>query len=123
MLSCWKRNVSVAKHSVGDRVARSKAPTVKSLERGEGRIVRDDGDAIGAYRDAEGYVHGVSATCTHLGCTVQWNDAETSWDCPCHGSRLTSMAQFWRVRRPILCSESKSRAEDTEPPAAVATWG
>ncbi len=79
---------SVAKHFVGDRIARLTAPEVEELDRGEGKIVRSDGDAIGAYRDPDGKVHGVSATCTHMGCTVQWNDAETSWDCPCHGSRF-----------------------------------
>ena len=37
---------------------------------------------------SEGALHAVSATCTHLGCTVSWNSAESSWDCPCHGSRF-----------------------------------
>ena len=26
--------------------------------------------------------------CPHLGCALKWNEAEHSWDCTCHGSRL-----------------------------------
>jgi nitrite reductase/ring-hydroxylating ferredoxin subunit len=39
------------------------------------------------YRDSEGDLHRYTATCSHMGCVVGWNDIEKSWDCPCHGSR------------------------------------
>lgn len=81
-------NIGVAAHLVGDRVGRLGARSLSELDRGEGAIVRVDDRALGAYRDPEGHVHAVSLSCTHLGCTVQWNGAERSWDCPCHGSRF-----------------------------------
>jgi Rieske Fe-S protein len=40
------------------------------------------------YRDDSGQPHALAATCTHLGCIVGFNDAERTWDCPCHGSRF-----------------------------------
>jgi glycine/D-amino acid oxidase-like deaminating enzyme/nitrite reductase/ring-hydroxylating ferredoxin subunit len=55
----------------------------------EGQIINREGKKYGAYIDHENHFHLVSATCTHLGCTIKWNNAEKSWDCPCHGSRFS----------------------------------
>ncbi|HVM19109.1 MAG TPA: FAD-dependent oxidoreductase [Egibacteraceae bacterium] len=85
-----KENVHVGKQFVSDRVARLTADSVRDLAAGSGRIVRAGGRAVAAYRDADGTVHAVDATCTHMGCTVRFNDAERSWDCPCHGSRFAT---------------------------------
>ncbi|WP_247002963.1 FAD-dependent oxidoreductase [Halosolutus gelatinilyticus] len=59
-----------------------------TLDHGEGRIVRSGGKPIACARDEDGDLHAVSAVCTHMYCLVEWNDAEGSWDCPCHGSRF-----------------------------------
>lgn len=82
-------NLNVAKRYVGDHVTRLRAPSADHLAPGEGGIVDVDGDKVAAYRRPDGTLQAVTATCTHLGCTVQWNPAETTWDCPCHGSRFS----------------------------------
>ena len=83
-----KENVDVGRRFVVDRLKRLTAPSADSLAPGEGRIVDLDGRKVSAHRDEEGGLHAVGATCTHLGCTVAWNPAEATWDCPCHGSRF-----------------------------------
>lgn len=81
-------NVSVLKHFVGDRVGAGDRHDVDALSPGEGTVLLVGGKAIAAYRDDNGTVHARSAVCTHLGCLVNFNPAERSWDCPCHGSRF-----------------------------------
>ena len=80
-------NADVARRFVGDRLALLKAPPLAELARGEGQVVEVAGERVAAYRDEAGVVHAVSPICGHLGCVVAWNSAETTWDCPCHGSR------------------------------------
>jgi glycine/D-amino acid oxidase-like deaminating enzyme/nitrite reductase/ring-hydroxylating ferredoxin subunit len=55
----------------------------------EGRIIKRKEKKYGAYHGEDEYIHFVSADCTHLGCTIKWNNDEKSWDCPCHGSRFS----------------------------------
>ena len=59
------------------------------INRGEAMILEAYGERAGAYRDEDGKVHLVNTTCTHMGCELNWNPAEKSWDCPCHASRFT----------------------------------
>ena len=81
-------NIEVAKHFVGDRLGTADADAVDALQPGEGVVARIDGKPVAAFRDDDGTTHRVSAVCTHLGCLVNFNPAERSWDCPCHGSRF-----------------------------------
>jgi glycine/D-amino acid oxidase-like deaminating enzyme/nitrite reductase/ring-hydroxylating ferredoxin subunit len=80
-----KENANVGAHFAGDRLKRA---GMSELAPGEGRIVRDGLGQTAVSRDEGGELRAVSARCTHLGCIVEWNGAERSWDCPCHASRF-----------------------------------
>ena len=60
----------------------------ESLPAGHGGIVRLNGEKVGVYRQEDGSLLAVSVKCPHLGCQLEWNPDEKSWDCPCHGSRF-----------------------------------
>jgi glycine/D-amino acid oxidase-like deaminating enzyme/nitrite reductase/ring-hydroxylating ferredoxin subunit len=81
-------NAEVGLRFVGDRLTKPGLRSLDELGPGEGDIVRHDGERVAAFRDDDGTVTAVSAVCTHLGCQVNFNAAERSWDCPCHGSRF-----------------------------------
>ena len=57
---------------------------------GSGAVLQRGMHKVAAFRDDGGVLHERSAICTHLGCVVQWNGLERSWDCPCHGSRFAT---------------------------------
>ncbi len=82
-----KQNLDVAKNLFKGKFA--ELPAHIEVRNGEGKVLEINGEKVGAYRDEKGTLHMIDTTCTHAGCELQWNDAELSWDCPCHGSRFT----------------------------------
>lgn len=78
-----------AKRLLGDRLQDDPEDTLQ-IPRGEGQVVELGGEKVAVFRDEQGSLQALSAACTHLGCIVSWNNAERSWDCPCHGSRFAS---------------------------------
>lgn len=83
-----KETIVTTKALVQDYVIPPDAPKIETLQPGQGAIVDAEGDRLAAYRDPDGTLHVVSPVCTHMHCMVRWNALETSWDCPCHGSRF-----------------------------------
>jgi glycine/D-amino acid oxidase-like deaminating enzyme/nitrite reductase/ring-hydroxylating ferredoxin subunit len=81
-------NAKTASHFVGDRLTPASGTDARSIPPGGARVLRSGLGKVGAYRDEDGRLHGVSLRCTHLGCLLRFNEAERSWDCPCHGSRF-----------------------------------
>lgn len=81
-------NVTALK-SFAQKLMPGEVETPDAIERGEGAIVRRGAQRIAAYRDQAGKLHERSASCTHLGCEIQWNSTEGCWDCPCHGSQFS----------------------------------
>ncbi len=83
-----EQNLEYLYRFVKDRFA-TDAKHVADVPAGEGRLVRVEGQQLAVYRDEQDTVHMLSPICTHMHCIVQWNKAEKTWDCPCHGGRFT----------------------------------
>lgn len=83
-----KENADYAYYMLRDHLAAKHATSLRALRPGEGKVLDLQGQRVAAYRDTKGVVSLCSAVCTHMGCEVHFNPAETSWDCPCHGSRF-----------------------------------
>jgi glycine/D-amino acid oxidase-like deaminating enzyme/nitrite reductase/ring-hydroxylating ferredoxin subunit len=82
-----KHNADVVSQYFGKIFSGEKLEALTGLSRGEAKVVDFEGQKIGLYKDEEGKLFAVNPVCTHLGCEVKWNNAEKSWDCPCHGAR------------------------------------
>ena len=77
-----------AVRSLGKRILAPGRIPARELPPRHGGIVTLDGEKLGVYRDEQDHLFAVSVKCPHLGCQLEWNPEEKSWDCPCHGSRF-----------------------------------
>ena len=82
-----KENLNVAAQYT-DLATPGDVETTDEIKPGEGRIIRRGLTKVAVFRDDAGTLHERSAVCVHLGCIVDWNSREKTWDCPCHGSRF-----------------------------------
>ena len=84
-----KENTDYPYYMIRGRFTGEQSRSLRTLKRGQGLVIDEDGTKIAASRGPDGSLLLRSATCTHMGCIVGWNEAERTWDCPCHGSRFT----------------------------------
>jgi Rieske Fe-S protein len=106
--------VSAAAEVVGNLVSKpfnaEKIDGLADLAPGEGKIVKYEGHKLALYKDEKGQIHGISSTCNHLGCSISWNSAEKSWDCPCHGSRYNVDGEM--ITGPATKDQEKIKIEE-----------
>ncbi|HEY6957098.1 MAG TPA: FAD-dependent oxidoreductase [Flavisolibacter sp.] len=89
-----KENADVVREFVGGYLSKEKLDSLADLAPGEAKLVKYEGKSLALYKDDEGELHAVSPVCPHAKCSVAWNAAEKSWDCPCHGSRFNANGEM-----------------------------
>lgn len=97
-LTALEKMAANGAHVVADftaeRLTRIEPGDPSTLAKGEGRLMRVNGKKAAACRDEAGNIHVVSIYCPHMNCIVNWNKAEITWDCPCHGSRFDAAGKM-----------------------------
>jgi glycine/D-amino acid oxidase-like deaminating enzyme/nitrite reductase/ring-hydroxylating ferredoxin subunit len=89
-----KENLNVAM-KYAEWLTPSEVSSFDQIKFGSGAVMRRGLRKVAVYRDEAGKACEMSAVCPHLGCIVHWNEAEKSWDCPCHGSRFKSRGEVF----------------------------
>ncbi len=88
-IKSYKEQMKETLYGLGINKLKRPDDTIKNIKRGEGKIVIYKGEKVGVYKDENGRYHCIKPKCTHLGCELQFNSTDKTWDCPCHGSRFT----------------------------------
>lgn len=107
-----KQNTHVATQLVKGKIT-NKAKPIEELQKNEATTIFKGAKKIGVFKDDEGKIHGIDTKCTHLGCEVEWNSYDYTWDCPCHGSRYTHTGKV--IEGPAKESLSKENIKNMKP--------
>ena len=105
MVSFAAENYNVAKSLISGKLEPLEKDKDFALAPGEGQAVEINGERAGAFRGDDGLLYVINTTCTHMGCETNWNTAEHTWDCPCHGSRFSPQGRIIEgpaVKEPVL---------------------
>jgi len=86
----WIKEAAKSSAPYAEWVKPGDVESADQVAAGEGAVLRRGLTKVAVYRDPSGRVVELSAVCPHLGCIVDWNSGEKTWDCPCHGSRFTA---------------------------------
>jgi glycine/D-amino acid oxidase-like deaminating enzyme/nitrite reductase/ring-hydroxylating ferredoxin subunit len=107
-----RENLNVAVQYT-DLVTAGDVDSVDEIKRGAGAVMSRGLHKVAVYRDPNGVVHERSAVCTHLGCIVNWNTMENTWDCPCHGSRFDAFGKVFQGPANKDLGEAEAGEEQT----------
>lgn len=95
-----------------DWIKEGDTETIDAIPNGKGAVIREGLTKTAVYKDESGKVFRFSAECPHMGCVVQWNSVENTFDCPCHGSRFTKFGEV--VNGPANINLKVKGPEDKE---------
>ena len=90
------------------------AGPVESLKVGEARLEPNELRPYWLVRVEDAKVVAVSASCTHMRCTVKWDRESRSFICPCHADRwnLSGAVMSGPARRPLPTYSVTVRARE-----------
>lgn len=83
-----KENLNVAVEWIADFLKKGSPEEAEHLLPGQGKILQIDKEKVAVFKNSDGILQYLSPICPHMRCHVHWNNAEKTWDCPCHGSRF-----------------------------------
>ena len=88
-----KNGLNVTKEYFSNFFSSGIVKSEEEIKPGTGAVLSQGMKKIAVYKDHDGKVYRLSPICTHLGCIVDWNEGEKTWDCPCHGSRYSAQGE------------------------------